>query len=181
MTAPRIREIIMQELDVNLSTSTIKNRLRENNLFGRIARHKPNVSEKNGKTSLAFAKHHLEKPLHYWNNVLFTDESKFNRIGWDGRVYVRRNPNKEHNKNGEARRWGWFSWYGTGQISKIEGTVNQIMYKNILVDHMLPYVEDEMPLRWKLVQDNDPKHTARSIKSWLCENKIDVVVFVALC
>ena len=38
---------------------------------------------------------------------------------------------------------------------------------------MLPYVKEEMPLKWKVVQDNDPKHTTMSVKKWFSDNKID--------
>ena len=44
---------------------------------------------------------------------------------------------------------------------------------------MLPYVEEEMPLKWKLVQDIDPKHTDKSVKKWLSDIKIDVVSWPA--
>ena len=40
---------------------------------------------------------------------------------------------------------------------------------------MLPYAEEKMPLKWKLVQVNDPKHTAKFVKKWFSDNKTDVV------
>ena len=33
-------------------------------------------------------------------------------------------------------------------------------YKGILNDVMLPYAEENMPLVWQFMHDNDPKHTA---------------------
>ena len=38
-----------------------------------------------------YDKARLEKPLSYWNIVLYADGSKFNRFGSDKRPYVRRN------------------------------------------------------------------------------------------
>ena len=45
--------------------------------------------------------------------------------------------------------------------------MDHMAYKNILTNIMLPYVEAEMSLKWKLIQDNKPKHTAKkSVKKW---------------
>ena len=57
--------------------------------------------------------------------------------------------------------------------------MDQVAYKNILVNIILPYVEEEMPLKWKLVQDNDPKHTVKSVNKYFSDNKIDVVSWPA--
>ena len=81
-----MREKIQQQLGLNISISTIKNRLLENNLFGHITSVK---KKKNRINRVNFAKAHLE------NNVLLPDESKFNRFGSDGKSYVRRNINTE--------------------------------------------------------------------------------------
>ena len=40
---------------------------------------------------------------------------------------------------------------------------------------MLPYAEEDMPLRWVYMQDNDPKHTSRRVKSWFIENRVAVM------
>ena len=93
--APKIKEQIAQNLKLDLSVSTVKSRLRENKLFGRVARKKPLVSKRNLVSRLKFAKQHVHKDLSFWQNVLWTDESKFNRFVSDGKQYVRRPQNQE--------------------------------------------------------------------------------------
>ena len=88
--APKKKEQIAQNLKLDLSVSTVKSPLRENKLFGRIARKKPLVSKRNLVSRLKFAKQHVHKDLSFWQNVLWTDDSKLNRFGSDGKQYVRR-------------------------------------------------------------------------------------------
>ena len=40
---------------------------------------------------------------------------------------------------------------------------------------MLPYAEEDVPLKWVYIQDNDPKHTNRRVKNWFMENRIVVM------
>ena len=37
---------------------------------------------------------------------------------------------------------------------------------------MLPYAEEDMPLKWVYMQDNDPKHKSCRVKSWFMEDRI---------
>ncbi|GJQ80624.1 putative sagittal suture morphogenesis [Trypoxylus dichotomus] len=40
---------------------------------------------------------------------------------------------------------------------------------------MFPYTEDNMPLKWIFLQDNNPKHTNQTAKPWFRENEIEVM------
>ncbi len=75
----------LQEVGVCVSKSTIKRRLHQSEYRGFTTRCKPLVSLKNRKARLEFAKRHLKKPSQFWNNILWTDETKINLYQSDGR------------------------------------------------------------------------------------------------
>ena len=142
VSAPKIKEQIAQNLKLKLSVSTVKSRLRKNKLFGRVARKKPLVSKCNLVSRLKFAKQHVHKDLCFWQNVLWTDESKFNLFGSDGKQYVRCPQNQElsprytlktvNHGGGNVIVWGSFSWCDVGPLHRIQWTIDQHMYKEIL-------------------------------------------------
>ena len=53
-------------------------------------------TKKNQKERLALAKEHLNWTREQWSKVVFTDESKFSRLRFDGKLYVRRRIGDEY-------------------------------------------------------------------------------------
>lgn len=72
--------------------------LHDANIFGRVAREKPYISEVNRKKRLVFAKEHLKKSLDFWKMIICSDDSKFNLFSSEGKKYVWRKPNTEFRK-----------------------------------------------------------------------------------
>uniref|UniRef100_A0A9J7X917 Transposase Tc1-like domain-containing protein n=1 Tax=Cyprinus carpio carpio TaxID=630221 RepID=A0A9J7X917_CYPCA len=155
----------------------VRRRLCEANLFSRIPRKVPLLKKRHVQKRLQFAKEHINWPKEKWRNILWTDESKIVLFGSKGhRQFVRRPPNSEFKpqytvktvKHGGASImiWACFSYYGVGPIYRIPGIMDQFAYVKILEEVMLPYAEEDMPLKWLFQQDNDPKHTSKRAKSW---------------
>ncbi len=86
----------LQEVGVCVSKSTIKRRLHQSEYRGFTTRCKPLVSLKNRKARLEFAKRHLKKPSQFWNNILWTDETKINLYQSDGKRRVWRRKGTAH-------------------------------------------------------------------------------------
>ena len=75
--------------------------------------------------------------------------------------------------------WGCFSDYGIGPIQLIRGIMDRQVYVDILENVVIPYAEDNMPLKWVFQQDNDPEHTSRKAKQWSRDNKVEVMEWPA--
>ena len=91
-SAASVKAELESELKVIISESTVRRRLHEIGLYGRVARKKSYVNKINRRKRLEYTKTYREKPLGFWNKVLWSDESKFNLFGSDGKVVAWRSP-----------------------------------------------------------------------------------------
>ncbi|GFU78654.1 HTH_Tnp_Tc3_2 domain-containing protein [Trichonephila clavipes] len=80
----------------SVSAETVRNVIRHAGYSSRVARKKPFISLQNQKKRLEFAKTHQLKTDNFWKKVIFSDESKFNIFGSDGRRTVWRKPRKHY-------------------------------------------------------------------------------------
>ena len=75
-------------LNITISETTIHRRAHEIGLYVRVARKKPYLNKANRGKRFEYARTCREKPLCFWNNVIWSDESKLNLFGSDGKVMV---------------------------------------------------------------------------------------------
>lgn len=90
----KLAQIAEKYLGKRASLSTIRNVLRKENFKGRRCRRKPFINKVNKKKRLEFAKLHWKHEFSFWEKVIFTDESKYNLFGSDGRPIVWRKSNE---------------------------------------------------------------------------------------
>lgn len=79
--APAKELIERTGLASKISVRVAQSRLTEMGLRASRASKKPAVSAKNRVARLRFARLHRAEGLDFWSQVVFTDESKFNRLG----------------------------------------------------------------------------------------------------
>lgn len=172
---------IHRDYGIKVHPETVRNVLRTAGFRGRTARRKPFISKVNKKKRLLFAKEFVNKPESFWKNVIFSDESKFNLFGADGRSKVWRKPKEAFKtKNllptvkhggGSVMVWGCLSSSGVGNLVFIDGIMDQYGYLNILRNNLKQSAEKlGLGCRYVFQQDNDPKHTAKRVKEWLIHN-----------
>ncbi|KAL7833204.1 hypothetical protein SRHO_G00302220 [Serrasalmus rhombeus] len=75
---------IKEDLQLTVSTGTIRRRLVEINLPARSPRKVPLLNKRHVQKRLEFAKEHIEWPEKKWRNILWTDESKVLLFGSKG-------------------------------------------------------------------------------------------------
>lgn len=172
----------------NISVSTVKNRLREAGLNGRVARKKPLLAKKNIKARYEWAKDHLNWTVDDWKNVIFSDESPFQLFQSGGRVFVRRRPGEEFlpecmnptvkHGGGSIQVWGAFSYGGVGPLYRVVGIMDGAKYRQILKTHMAPFlqrIERETGKEQIFQHDNDPKHCSKVVKAYLSNKQVVVL------
>lgn len=69
--------------------------------------------------------------------------------------------------SGNIMVWGCFSHHGVGPLVRIEGTMDRLMYADILKQQMLPYAKANMAPGWYFQQDNDPKHKSKHVNDFM--------------
>ncbi|KAK3559140.1 hypothetical protein QTP86_005021 [Hemibagrus guttatus] len=173
----------LASVKVSVHDSTIRKRLGKNGLRGRVPRQKPLLSKMNIKPRLSFARKHLDDPQNFWENTLWTDETKIELFGRSVSHYVWRKSNTVFQKKnitptvkyggGSVMVWGCSAASGPGRLAVINGSMNSAVYQKILKENVRPSVCDlKLKRTWVLQQDNDPKNTSKSTSEWLKKNKM---------
>ena len=117
--------------------------------------------------------------------VHFSDESKFNLSGSDGKRFVRCKNREclfpQCTKNtvkfggGSVMVWGMISSVGVGSIIRFHSNINASVYKKLLRHHALPHLHKgtvETPI---FIQDHMPCHKAKMVLSFLEEEGITTI------
>lgn len=57
--------------------------------------------------------------------------------------------------------------------------MDQVKYREILAKVMPPYANAKMQANCVYQHDNEPKHTVKSVKKWLLDNKMRIMEWPA--
>ena len=153
-----------------ITLPTIRRMLCNMGLYGRIRRTKPFLSHKHKMKRRDWAKEFVTWSVEEWKKVIFSDESRFNLFGSDGRQYCRRRVGEEfldRNVNkvikhggGSLMVWGCITWNGPGQLWRVDKTLNAKQFCQILDSALIETLEDYKQDTTSIIfqQDNNLKH-----------------------
>jgi transposase len=177
---------IRRELELPIYSRTVRRRLDEAGLFGRIARKEHPFSVDHIRKRLSFAEGYANWTDDQWDMVLFSDETHI-EMGPHGQVWVQRplgaayDPQYMTNQETHPDKislWGCFSGRGLGDLEVFSSTLDGPLMKTILSTHLLPSSRRLFPTgAWWFQQDNDPKHTSRLVQSWLFNHGVQQLDF----
>ena len=85
LSAHKVKTEIESELRISLNVNTIPNRVHEAGLFDRVALKKPLVNKVNWRKRLKYSKDMLNKLVGFWETIIWSDKSKFNLFGSNGK------------------------------------------------------------------------------------------------
>jgi hypothetical protein len=136
---------------------------------------------------LAFAKKYKDWDLEAWKRVIWSDETKINLFGSDGRQYCWKRsgaalldhhfqPTVKHG-GGSIFLWGCMTAKGIGYLTKIDNGLDTRLYVRILNGELMDTLQWYDLEKHEIVfqHDNDPKHTAGITKTWLSESGLTVL------
>lgn len=122
-----------------------------------------------------------------WKHVIWSDETKINRLGSDGSTWVWKKQGGPLEKRmveptlkfggGSLMIWGCMSWDGIGYMIRMEGRMDAELYLSILEDELQQSVEwwGKEIEDYIFQQDNDPKHTSGLASQWFKDHKFTVL------
>lgn len=186
-TATAITKYLQNHLKISVSECTVRHALQEAGLKAKDKEKRPKLSAKNIAARLKFAKAHRHWTIDDWKRVIWSDETKVNRFCSDGRSWswIRdgesRQPHhiKETVKHsgGSLMIWGCMTADGPRFMCKIDGMMDQHLYRAVLQDELLETMRwyNLNPRKIIFQHDNDSKHRASSVQKWLKEQDFDVL------
>ncbi|KAJ1307113.1 hypothetical protein OPQ81_001231 [Rhizoctonia solani] len=174
-----------------VAPTTIRKVLKEAGLRAVKKVRKPKLTPNHIQARLAFARAHKDWTVADWQWVLWSDETKINRLWSDGvhRGWARQGEDLDDqltiptaNHGGSSLMfWGCMGWLGTGHACRLDAPMTKELYLEVLRDEFLWSLEhlgmDQQEAI--LMHDNAPAHRAKIVCEWLKEHQIECIEWPA--
>ena len=125
-----------------------------------------------------------------WENIIWSDEFKFEVFRGNGKRYVWRNTQEKYDpkcliptfKSGQesVMVWACFTKNKLGSIVRLEDRIKARIYIELLESYLLPFINSlENKNDYTFQEDNAPIHTAYIAKDWRKDNHIESMPWLA--
>ena len=148
----------------------------------------PRLSPRDIRQRLDFAIRHQYWTLEDWKHIIWSDETKINRLESNGRKWAwkKRGDNilADHHVQGTMKfgggnlmMWACMTAQGIGYTCRIYHRMDAEVYMDILDNYLLPTMEYYGLQADSIIfqQDNDSKHTSKAASKWFENNGIEVL------
>jgi len=156
-----------------------------------VKKKKPFLSKRHRKARMDFALTHQYWTMEDWKKVVWSDETKINRLGSDGRKWVWKKAGENLSDRlvqgtvkfggGSLMVWGCMLWEGVGYACKIDGRMDGDLYLKILEEDLQESISYFGKTKGDVIfqQDNDPKHTCHKAQTWFEDHDFKVLSWPA--
>ena len=189
--AVQVAKSLADVTNKTLSPQTVRNRLKGVGMKAVVKKKRPLLSARHRKERLDFAIAHKDWTLEDWKRVVWSDETKINRLGSDGRKWVWKKTGEGLSDRlvegtlkfggGSLMMWGCMLWEGVGYGCKIDGRMDGDLYVQILEDELQQSLEYHGKQATDIIfqQDNDPKHKCKKATKWFEDHEYTVMIWPA--
>jgi len=170
-----------------VSRRTIRRRLNDDSLFGRVSHHFFMLKPEHIRDRLSFGNGYAGWSKEKWMTVLFSDEKIFT-LGYHGQVWVQRpknaawDPKYCYSKESHAAGinfWCCFSGRGIGRCETFKENNNGKLMTRILNKHLIKSARavfvQHPPEPWWHLWDNSPIHTSDLCQAWLHNHGVSCI------
>ena len=177
---------IKKELQLECSARTVRRRLDEVGLHGRVARAEYVYDARDIQRRLSFCGGYANWTVADWGRVIFSDETHIEVYG-RSRVWVQRPAGAAFDAEYLCQRiphservslWGCFCARGVGQAEIFVGAFDAPKYVDILQHNLLQTALHFYPREaWWFQQDNAPQHSSHLARRWFHNHGVDLIDF----
>ena len=188
-TTSQVTRLLQNITNQSLSTQTIQCRLKDTaGMKPVVIQKKPLLKPRHQREHLDFAIAHKDWTMEDWKRVVWSDETKINRLGSDGRKWAWKRPGEGLSDRlvkgtlkfggGSVMVWGCMMWEGTGYAVKIDGRMDADLYTRILDDDLQASLNFYNKSSGDIIfqQDGDPKHHSKLAQAWFENHDIQVLL-----
>jgi transposase len=176
--AAQVTRILQNITNQPLSTSTVCRHLKKAGMKAVVKKKRPFLKKQHRIARVDFALTHQHWTMEDWKKVVWSDETKINRLGSDGKKWVWKKKGEgltdrtvqgtQKFGGGSLMMWGCMLWEGPGYATKIDGEMDGDLYINIMQDELAESLAYYNKQGGEVIfqQDNDPKHTCKKAKAY---------------